>query len=100
MSDVFVGGRGRDKAVLLLAAAEDLELPSRVVRTQTGGYLVPEEVAEAAGLTEESDSGVPADSAKKAEWVEFAVAEGGDRDEVSALTKAEIISQYKPEDEE
>jgi DNA topoisomerase-1 len=48
MSDVEVEGRGRDKAVLLLAAAEDLGLDASVVRTSTNGYLVPEEVAKAA----------------------------------------------------
>jgi len=47
MTDVHIEGRGRDKAVLLLAAAEDLGLDASVVRTTTNGYLVPEEIAKA-----------------------------------------------------
>ncbi len=53
MTDVYLEGRGADKAVLLLAAAEDLDLDPSVVRTTTKGYLVPEEVADKAGLGEE-----------------------------------------------
>lgn len=53
MSDVQIEGRGRDVAVLLLAAAEDLGLDVSVVRTTTNGYIVPEEVRDQAGLGEE-----------------------------------------------
>jgi hypothetical protein len=52
MSDVQIEGRSADKATLLLAAAEDLGLDAGVVRTTSGGYLVPEDVADKAGLSE------------------------------------------------
>lgn len=41
-----------DKAVLLLAAAEELGLGQRVVRTTAGAFIVPEEVRDAAFATE------------------------------------------------
>jgi topoisomerase IA-like protein len=53
MSDVEIKGRSRDNAILLLAAATDLDLPASVVRTTTNGYLVPEEIAKKAGLADE-----------------------------------------------
>jgi hypothetical protein len=37
-------------AVLLLAAAEDLDLDPGVVRTVTGAFLVPQQVADKAGM--------------------------------------------------
>jgi hypothetical protein len=37
-------GEGRDRAVLLLEAAEKKDLDPSVVRTTLGGFLVPEEV--------------------------------------------------------
>lgn len=43
------------------------------------------------GSDDSSDSdGAPAKSAAKSEWVEYAVAQGYDRDEVEALNKADI----------
>lgn len=59
MSDVQIEGRGRDKAILLLAAAEDLDLGPEVVRTTTNGYIVPEKVANQAGLGEEKPKSEP-----------------------------------------
>lgn len=41
-------GEASDRAVLLLAAAEELNLPASVVRTSLGGFLVPEEVEDKA----------------------------------------------------
>lgn len=66
MSDVEIQGRSRDNAVLLLAAAEDLNLDAGVVRTTTNGYLVPEEVANQAGLGEEKPKPAKKAAAKKA----------------------------------
>lgn len=68
MSDVVIEGRSRDNAVLLLAAAKDLDLdPSVAVRTTTNGYLVPEEVANQAGLGEEKPKAEASEApAKKA----------------------------------
>lgn len=51
MSDtVFITGQNRDNAILLLAAAEELEQDASVVATAEGGYNVPVEVAEQAGF--------------------------------------------------
>jgi len=36
----------------------------------------------------------PSASAKKAEWVAFAVAQGVDEADAEALTKAELVEQY------
>lgn len=53
MSDIYVGGRSSDMAVLLLAAAADLGLDASVVRTTSKGYLAPEEVVEQANASDE-----------------------------------------------
>jgi hypothetical protein len=42
---VFVEGRGREKAMALLAIAAELKLPLDVVRTTLNGYMVPADVA-------------------------------------------------------
>ena len=52
MSDVTIKGRGKEKAILLLAAADKLNLEPAVVKAKLGGYSVPEEVAKEAGLLE------------------------------------------------
>jgi len=36
----------------------------------------------------------PADSARKDEWITYAVARGADRDEAAGLTKADLIELY------
>lgn len=41
-----------------------------------------------------SPDGSPAKSAPKAEWVEYAVAQGADRDEAEAATKADLVERY------
>lgn len=40
------------------------------------------------------DSGTPALSATKAEWVDHAVSSGADRGEAESMTKAELQEQY------
>lgn len=65
MTDVQIEGRSRDSAILLLAAARDLDLPTSVVRTTTNGYIVPEEVADKAGLGEEKPKAAKKTAAKK-----------------------------------
>lgn len=63
---VKVAGMTRDNAVLLLAAAKDLGLHARVVQTTTDGhFLVPQEVAEKAGLVEGKGNSKDAKPAKK-----------------------------------
>jgi len=37
---------------------------------------------------------VPAKSAPKAEWVEFAVSTGADRDEAESMTKADLVAEF------
>lgn len=54
MSDIVIDGRDQDKAVLLLAAAADLDLDASVVRTTSKGYVVPDEVAKKAGLVKKA----------------------------------------------
>jgi hypothetical protein len=39
-------------------------------------------------------SEVPAQSAKKADWVDYAVSQGADRDEADASTKDDLVQQY------
>lgn len=65
MSDkVFISGQSHDNAVLLLAAAEDLEQDVAVVATVDGGFSVPVEVAEQAGF--DSDGRPKRAAAKRA----------------------------------
>jgi hypothetical protein len=53
------GGESQDRAIKLLAAAEQLDQDAAVVRTTTGGFLVEEDVAKKAGLDKYAeDSGV------------------------------------------
>jgi len=58
MTDVTVpfGEDQQDTAILLLAAAQELDLPADVVKVTThdeGGFVVPEEVRDKAGLGDE-----------------------------------------------
>jgi hypothetical protein len=46
--EVEFGEKPDETAILLLAAAEELDLPADVVRTGGGVFMVPEEVKEAA----------------------------------------------------
>lgn len=52
---VQYGESASDTATLLLAAAEDLDLPVHVVRTTLGAFLVPEDVAKKAKVDYEID---------------------------------------------
>ena len=53
--NVEVKGRTSDNATLLLAAAEELNLPAGVVETTGSGFRVPVEVAKKAGLDNNDD---------------------------------------------
>jgi trigger factor len=54
MSDnVYISGQNADNAVLLLAAAEELEQDASVVATVDGGFSVPVDVAAKAGFDED-----------------------------------------------
>lgn len=62
MGDVKIsGGRTRDNAVSLLAAADALDLPRNVVRVTINGFEVPEEVAKAAGFDPEPSGSLTKD---------------------------------------
>lgn len=56
-SDVFVpyGQDAAKTATLLLAAAEDKHQDQSLVRAQEGGFLVPKDVADEAGVDYDSD---------------------------------------------
>jgi len=53
MVEVPFGDDVADTAVLLLAAAEELDLDQSEVRTVTGAFLVPRNIAEKAGVQPE-----------------------------------------------
>lgn len=59
MSVVKVEGRSKEQAIKLLAAADKLGLDKSVVRTTTGGYFVPEEVAEEAAKPDAPEKKAP-----------------------------------------
>ncbi len=69
---ITVPGQTHDNAVLLLEAAQALELPPGVVLTVEGGFSVPSEVAEKAGFDEEGQpkSKAAKEAAKEAEQPE------------------------------
>lgn len=107
MSNVVeIKGLGLDAATLLLAAAEDLGVDVAEVRTTSDSFLVPQEVADKAGLKYEtddeaeaaSDAGKPGKSASKAKWVEYAVSQGMDEADAEAATKDDLIAQYQDEE--
>lgn len=58
MSEVEYGPRSKANAQMLLAAAAALGYQSRVVKTSRGGYLVPQDVLEAALSVEKIEEGV------------------------------------------
>lgn len=47
-----------------------------------------------AGSDQTDTAGKPATSDRKADWVDWAVAQGADRDEAEAATKADLVEQY------
>jgi hypothetical protein len=67
MSEVFVPfeGKARDKAVLLLAAAEEKGEPGSVVRSTEGGFYAPQEIVNAAGLGESGDTSSEEEAPKR-----------------------------------
>ena len=68
MTDVFVppGDSAQDTAVLLLEAAEKAGEPADVVRSSDGGFVVPQELADAAGVDYESGDDSDDDEKKPA----------------------------------
>lgn len=58
MNEATYGPRSKANATLLLQAAAALGYPSRVVKTSRGGYLVPQDVLDAALGVEQIEEGV------------------------------------------
>lgn len=58
-----------------------------------GGEVI-ENVEVGAGAVVVAAKDRPADSASKADWVEYAVSRGADRQTVEPVTRAELISRY------
>lgn len=62
------------------------------------GYDTPrmlsDEHAELIGATEHIDISAPSRAARKREWIDFAVEQGGDPIELDTLTKSEIVERY------
>lgn len=56
--------------------------------------LVEPDTDQGAPVEDHSDGGAPAKSATKGEWVDYAVAQGADRDEADAATKEDLIATY------
>lgn len=67
VGQTFVWGKHRTTARALLAAADRLGLPHEVVRTDGGGFVVPDEVADEAG--DDLLDGTPAPPAVEPEAV-------------------------------
>lgn len=65
MNDIHIGEKSGDNAVLLLAAAENLDLDPSVVRTTSNGFSVPEDVAKEAGFDADGNRVSDAPKAKK-----------------------------------
>jgi hypothetical protein len=57
MTDAFYGPRSRANAAALLAAAAELGLDARVIRTTMSGYLVPDAVLERVKGLEDIEEG-------------------------------------------
>lgn len=76
MADAFYGPRSRENARLLLDTAKGLGLGPEVVRTQAGGYLIPEAVSDAVAqrLQEEAAAIEAAEEAARAAEEEARVA--------------------------
>lgn len=114
----FVAGRGREKAIALLAIAAELELPADVVRTTRNGYTVPVEVAKkfdetvdyepaseapeeeapeageapAEEAEEVAEAEEPAKNASLEAWVAYAEKKGYDT--ARGLTRNDLIEEY------
>lgn len=61
---VYIKGQNHDTAVLLLAAAEELDQNVSLVRTVDGGFSVPADIADKAGF--DADGNPKKAAAKKA----------------------------------
>ena len=89
----FVGGQDPATARALLDAADSIEADQTGIRTQSGGFLVPEDILDAYNEAAGADAdGRPADSASKGDWVTYASTQG--YDEAEGLTKAELIERF------
>lgn len=90
MADAFYGPRSRENARLLLDTAKDLGLGPEVVRTQVGGYLIPEAVSDAIAQRLQEEAA----AAEEAEAQRLAAEE-----EARAAAEAEKVAEEKVDDE-
>ena len=72
----------------------DLPLQATVVQDQVAVEEVESDSALAFDAPTEEKASPPAQSAAKAEWVEFAVSQGLSEDEAQGLSKAELTARY------
>ena len=98
MSDqTRVPGLSKDNAILLLAAAEELDLDPAVVATSEDAFMVPPEVAEKAGFDKES--GLPSGREAKKAAKEAADAEQAEQEALGGhdvtLTDEEVEERQK-----
>lgn len=119
---VFVAGRGREKAIALLAIAGELGYEPGVVRTTLNGYNVPADVAkkfdasveyepapekpiapavvvlpdaplpEETEAEEDADDEIPAKNASLEAWIAYAETKGYDT--ARGLTRNDLIDEY------
>lgn len=65
----------------------------RIVPARSVGVYLSRGWTVAAG-DQPADDGKPATSDRKADWIDWAVAQGADRDHAEAATKADLVEQY------
>jgi hypothetical protein len=58
-------------------------------------FVERQDVTEATRAAADDESHAPVQSATKAEWVEYAVAQGASREEAESMTKADLVETYK-----
>ena len=87
---------GPDDRTVLYALPEDQpdSLSEGHTSNQADLDLTPAEKMQQAEGDEESEDSAPAKSANKAEWVDYAVSQGADREEAEGMTKDDLTSTY------
>jgi hypothetical protein len=63
-------------------------------KEQKEHFLSEKLVVEGSGDGDSDEDGPPAKAAPKADWVDYAVAQGADAEEAESLTKQELVDLY------